>query len=212
MACLPAAYEVSCRIRTGSPRKLLAFIHPGRWQAVVLVPPLLGAEDLAGKPPAMWRRQECLPRPEGSQPLLVAEDGGQPLRWTARRLSPPSLAPTAPARSDAAPSALRSRHKNNGHNGSCFVPRAFSFTLHRKDAGPRADVEANRSRRRRWILNRHLQLRHVLARLGDERLRRRPNAGMTDPPDHRPRYSGKDWHHRHRSRAPTPSPPETRCP
>src|SRR5213078_1853800 len=77
MACLPAAYEVSCRIRTGSPIKLLAFIHPGRWQAVVLVPPLLGAGDLAGKPPAMWRRQECPPAPEGSQPLRAAEDGGR---------------------------------------------------------------------------------------------------------------------------------------
>jgi hypothetical protein len=86
MACLPAAYEVSCRIRTGSPRKLLAFIHPGRWQAVVLVPPLLGAEDLAGKPPAMWRRRECPPAPEGSQPLRAAEDGG--LRSSTRRRGP----------------------------------------------------------------------------------------------------------------------------
>src|SRR5256885_458236 len=123
MACLPAAYEVSCRIRTGSPRKLLAFIHPGRWQAVVLVPPLLGAEDLAGKPPAMWRRQECLPRPEGSQPLLVAEDGGRTDNLSISRhrrdatLHRPDATlhqPDAPPHQPGAPPAPRARtnHKN----------------------------------------------------------------------------------------------------
>ena len=123
MACLPAAYEVSCRIRTGSPRKLLAFIHPGRWQAVVLVPPLLGAEDLAGKPPAMWRRQECLPRPEGSQPLVVAEDGGYRPEATCRR---PDATCHQPDATCHRPNATCRRP-----NATCRPPDA---TSHRPDA------------------------------------------------------------------------------
>src|SRR6185295_6189974 len=58
---LPAAYEVSCRIRAGSPTSLRLDSPRTVASRLVLGPPFLGAVDSAARPPPTWRPEECTP-------------------------------------------------------------------------------------------------------------------------------------------------------